>query len=245
MINLCIDQGNSSVKWGLFKDGILHEQFRTEGLDLEFLNDLLGKYDIQYCILSSVVHIQKDFSDWAKSRFRQFFILDQNTALPIANLYKTPATLGKDRLAAAVGAYSACPHRELLVIDAGTAITLDRVNESGEYLGGNISPGIEMRFKALNVFTGKLPLVDLDQIPDTLFGDDTVSALRLGVLQGIVHEVQGYINELSQGMPSLCVFLTGGSMKILEGKIKSPIFADRNLVLTGLNSILEFNVQKN
>ena len=150
--------------------------------------------------------------------------------------------LGKDRLAAAVGANYLQPGKDLLVIDAGTAITYELIDASGSYLGGNISPGMTTRFRALNLFTEKLPLVvEQEYIP--LVGTDTETAIQAGVVNGIVCEMDGYIEMLRLKYPNLLVFLTGGHSFYFERRLKNSIFADINLVLTGLNRILEYNVE--
>jgi type III pantothenate kinase len=162
--------------------------------------------------------------------------------LPIRSSYQTPETLGKDRLAAVVGAAFLQPDMDILVIDAGTAVTYDCIDASGVYHGGNIAPGVEMRLKALHTFTQKLPLVKVNANVDFL-GKDTQSAIQAGVLYGVVLEIDGYIERLMLKYPKLSVFLTGGSAVLFDNKLKSRIFADKNLVLTGLNRILQHNVK--
>jgi type III pantothenate kinase len=159
----------------------------------------------------------------------------------VVNSYETPETLGKDRLAAVVGANRLMPETDLLVIDAGTAITFDFIDAHGVYHGGNIAPGIEMRAESLHQFTGKLPRVELKG--DVLFlGKNTSEAIISGIIYGAAFEIDGYIDRLLLKYPKLCTFLTGGSSIYFDGKLKNPIFADKNLVLTGLNRILQYNV---
>jgi type III pantothenate kinase len=172
-----------------------------------------------------------------------FIILDERTPLPIKVQYQTPQTLGKDRLAAVVGASFLQPEKDILVIDAGTAITYELIEASGIYLGGNISPGMSIRFKALNHFTGKLPLVQEEKEEVPLIGFSTKTAIQAGVVKGIIYEMDGYINELRSRYPELLVFLTGGHSFYFERRLKNTIFANINLVLTGLNRILEYNVE--
>lgn len=163
---------------------------------------------------------------------------DSSTRIPIKNLYRTPRTLGADRLAAAVGAYSESNGHDALVVDMGTAINYELVAAKGEYLGGNISPGIEMRLKALHEFTAKLPKVDKDG-EKPFFGVDTETAIRCGVLDGVRHEIEGFIKELIVKYPYLVVFLTGGNTFDFDSSIKKRIFVDRYIVLKGLNRILK------
>ena len=160
--------------------------------------------------------------------------------IPIENLYETPHTLGVDRLAAVIEAHSAQPGHPKLVIDAGTCITIDFIDEHGRYKGGNISPGIDMRLDALHTYTSKLPKIEREGEILAL-GKNTETAIRSGVLRGIEHEINGYIQQFLKIYPSLLVFLTGRIEISFETKLKSVIFADSFLVLKGLNRILEYN----
>lgn len=162
------------------------------------------------------------------------------TRVPIINKYSTPLTLGSDRLAAVVGANWLQPGRDVLVIDIGTCVTFDFINSSGEYLGGNISPGPTMRLKALNHFTARLPLVERrGDTPD--FGTDTTTAIRSGVMNGIKYEIEGYIHSFLAKYPQLFVYLTGGVHLNLQFSENLSIFADDFIVPKGLNRILEYN----
>lgn len=209
---------------------------------VEVIADICKRYSPTKGIYSTVSNTDEELIAYLKSNLQHFVFLDESVALPITVRYKTPNTLGKDRLAAVVGAHSLLPERDLLVIDAGTAITYEVVEAPGIYLGGNISPGMTTRFKALNHFTKKLPLVsEPEEI--SLIGTDTVTAIQDGVVNGIVYEMDGYIEALRQKYPNLFVFLTGGHSFYFESRLKNSIFADINLVLTGLNIILEYNVE--
>ncbi len=171
-------------------------------------------------------------------------LLTHETSLPIKNGYATPQTLGKDRLAAAVGAAYLYPEQNVLVIDAGTALTYELVSASGKYLGGNIAPGITMRFKALNHFTGKLPLCEMvEDYP--MVGTDTQSAIVAGVLNGITYEVEANLEQFSLNFPNLKVILTGGDADFFAKRIKKSIFVVYDLVLIGLNRILEHHAAAN
>ncbi len=165
-------------------------------------------------------------------------VMDGNTPLPIQNLYSTPQTLGTDRISSAIGAYyeTGC-NNAVLCIDSGTALTYDIINAQGQYLGGNISPGMNMRFKSLNAFTSRLPLVGPSN-ERTDIGISTETAIRNGVMNGISYEIQGYISHFRKIYPDLKVFFTGGDAENFVDKSKNYIFADRNLVLKGLNIIL-------
>lgn len=207
---------------------------------LEHLSAFYRKYPFDRAIVATVV----DLNDEAKRQLELLPVpllkLNETTALPVENLYETPRTLGYDRMAAVVGANARFPGRDLLVIDAGTCITYEFVDAQGRYHGGNISPGLQMRFKALHQFTGRLPLVAAEgrRVP---MGKDTDTAIRAGVLKGIEYEMVGYIERMRHKYPELLVFLTGGDDISFDTNLKSIIFADKFLVLKGLNRILNYN----
>lgn len=241
-VNLIIEQGNTYSKVAIFRPDGLEASFRYKQLDRLILDELFGQYDLTQGILSSVIGIEPEIITYLKGRLRYFIVLDDKTPLPVQIGYATPSTLGHDRIAAAVGACFLQPGKDILVIDAGTAITYEVIEASGLYVGGNISPGMTTRFKSLHQFTEKLPLVaEEEEIP--LIGTDTESAIQAGVVNGIVYEMIGYIEELRLKYPNLLVFLTGGHSFYFERRLKSIIFADINLVLMGLNRILEYNVE--
>ncbi|MDR1729968.1 MAG: type III pantothenate kinase [Prevotellaceae bacterium] len=242
-MNLIIDQGNSFTKIGIFLDKELIFTDIFKQLEVENLESLFGTYPVSAVILSSVVNPEKSVIEYLRKKTKKFILLDEHTPLPIENLYKTPETLGKDRIAACVGAHFFKPNADLLVIDAGTAVTYDVVNAQNQYIGGNISPGLEMRRKALHTFTQKLPLIEMkDAVP--MLGATTEEAILAGIVNGLTYEMEGYISALSAAYPGLSVFLTGGDAFYFEKKIKSSTFASQNLLLVGLNRILNFRCQK-
>ena len=245
-MNICIDQGNSRTKVALMTDEgkmVKHLMYRSfSSSDVERLFDL---YDITDSIISSVVDIEAAVVNTLHRRSQHFVLFDHNTPVPIINQYGTPETLGQDRLAAAVGANSLCPGENLLIIDAGSAITYDFVSDKGEYKGGNIAPGIKMRFTMLHRMTKKLPLVEADEnelIP--LFGTDTRDAIAAGVIRGVAYEVKGYMRTLGEKVPHFKTFLTGGHAPYILNNVRSSrtekreIHYEKNLVLIGLNKIL-------
>jgi type III pantothenate kinase len=242
-MNLCIDQGNTNTKIGLFDNKRLVKTLHYEILNDIELNQLFNLYPIDACIYSSVVTQEAPVITDLKNKVRHFIQLSHLTAIPISNHYQTPASLGKDRLAAVIGANFLQPDRDLLIIDAGTAITYDFIDAQRNYWGGNIAPGIDMRLKSLHTFTQRLPLVEVNEKTDFL-GITTTTAIQAGVLYGIVFEIDGYIASLKIKYPQLSTFLTGGSAIYFDRKLKNTTFAESNLVLIGLNRILEYNVQK-
>ena len=213
--------------------------------DVERLFEL---YEISDSIISSVVNIEAAVVNTLHRRSRHFVLFDHNTPVPIVNGYATPETLGQDRLAAAVGAKALCPNENLLIIDAGSAITYDFVSAEGEYMGGNIAPGLKMRFTMLQRMTKKLPLVEVDEnelIP--LFGKNTRDAIAAGVIRGMAYEIKGYMRTLGEKMPHFRTFLTGGNAPFVLNNVrtspteKREIRYEKHLVLIGLNEILRFN----
>lgn len=236
-MNLIVDIGNNSAKYFLFNGEQIILHTRKSSGSYEILKEWSENFDIEGIIVSSVI----DIDNSAKAEFEalgcQVHWFNGETPTPLTIDYKTPHTLGSDRLAAAVGAWHEAPGRNLLVIDSGSAITIDLITKDGHYKGGNIAPGIKMRLRALHDYTGRLPLVEKEgELP--AIGHDTETAIRCGVIKGICHEIDGYIDDFQQKYGNLLVFLTGGDEKTLQNNIKNRIFADKYLVAKGLNRIL-------
>jgi len=197
---------------------------------------------LNQAILSSVKPVDDEILQFLSENFDLFIELDHLTELPLENLYETPETLGKDRLAAAVGANELFPNQNLLIIDAGTAITYDLVSEKNQFVGGNISPGLQMRFKALNYFTGKLPLVSYSDEFQTI-GKNTTDAIRAGVQNGILYEIAQTIELFNKNYQNLQIVMTGGDSIFFDKKLNYSIFVHFNITLIGLNRILEHNAK--
>ena len=251
-MNLCIDQGNSRTKVALVEEGRITHHFIYRSFSSADVERLCSLYPVSDSIISSVVNIEPAVVNTLHRLSRRFVLFDHQTPVPITNLYDTPETLGQDRLAAAVGAKALCPNENLLIIDAGSAITYDFVSEEGEYLGGNIAPGLKMRFTMLNRMTKKLPLVEVDEnelIP--LFGKNTRDAIAAGVIRGVAYEVKGYMRTLGEKMNHFRTFLTGGNAPYILNNVrasrteKRELQYEKNLVLIGLNEILVYNKLKN
>ena len=239
-MHLVIDIGNTSAKIAVFSQGEIKDMIRCSNQSLEGLSALCQRYPIQKGIWSSVISLDEKAQRQLQQLPFPMIEFTYQTPVPIRNLYQTPQTLGVDRLAAVIAAYTQKPNHAALVIDAGTCITYDFIDEFGQYHGGNISPGMEMRFKALHEFTSKLPKIQASgETPP--YGTSTETAIRSGVIRGIEHEISGYIQHLRKNYPSLLVFLTGGNEFSFDTNLKSGIFADGFLVLKGLNSILDYN----
>ena len=241
-MNLIIDRGNSSFKIAVFENDKLIEDFQINDLDEYFLDKITQKYFLEFGIISSVATIDQNIYDYLNKKLTSFYELNSDLSLPIKIDYKTPQSLGVDRIAAAVGALTIKKNTNLLVVDIGTAITIDFVSSEGIYKGGNISPGPYLRLNALHDYTNRLPLVEENgEIPE--FGYDTETAIRSGVMLGIVREIDSYIDEYKKNK-DVFAFLTGGYSFYFERKLKNSIFADEKLVLKGLNEILNYQQWK-
>lgn len=241
-MNLIIDIGNTLTKLALFENKDMCGYAVIEGCEPEPMFDFCEKNKgITHCILSAVKEYSEAISDFLRNNYTTIFF-DSGTRLPIINGYETPLTLGNDRIAAAVGAINVFKNCDVLSIDAGTAITYDFIDASSTYLGGGISPGIRMRFKALHTFTGKLPLIEMDE-DAPLIGSNTRHSIASGVLNGTIAEVEGIIDRYQAIYPDIKIILTGGDHNYFDKRLKVKTFAAPNLVLEGLNLILNFNIE--
>jgi len=240
-MNLVIDIGNTRTKFSVLNRGEIIITVPVDEFKPEHIDVLKREHsELNKVILCSTKNYPEALKVALQNNFQQFVELDANTPLPVENCYETKDTLGKDRIAAAVGAADLYADSNLLIIDAGTAITYDFVNEKKQYLGGNISPGIDMRFKALHQFTGKLPLVEKKE-SNQLYGTTTENAIRTGVQNGVVFEVDRTIDAFKEFYNNLKVIITGGNAEFFDNKLKNSFFVHFNLVALGLNRILEYN----
>lgn len=239
-MQLVIDIGNSKIKIAVFDGDDALEYFVQPKLVYKKFEDIFKKYpQISKCIMCSV----SDDIEALKGLLEQHLkitVFNHNTQLPITNTYATPKTLGYDRLAGAVGAYSLHKGKNVLVIDSGTCITYNFISSKGEYMGGAISPGLDMRFNALNHYTAKLPLVEFEENPP-LTGTNTKYSILSGVINGMAFEMDGFIDAYAAQYKGLQVVLTGGNAHRFEHALKNRIFVHPNLVLLGLKKILDYN----
>jgi len=243
VMNLSIDIGNSRVKLAAFKEDKCLEVLVTNKRQLlDEITYLNAKYTIKAAIISSVSGIDVLISKKIENLFKVVY-LNSNLKFPFTILYKTIDTLGVDRLALMAAAVKKYPKKNVLVIDAGTCLTYDFMTKEANYLGGAISPGILMRYKALNNQTEKLPLLTPEQ-PKNIIGDSTQQSIHSGVCTGVVNEIEGIISQYNKKYPNLTVVLTGGDTNFLSEKLKSVIFANPNFLLEGLNHILNHNLQE-
>ncbi len=234
-MNLTIDIGNTRVKAGLFKDGALTELWQGTELP-SFINFLKGM-PLEKAIICSVNNRFEKIIEYIRIK-HPTHILNKASPLPVTNKYATPETLGMDRLAAAVGAKQTYPNEHNLVVDLGTCITYDFITEHGEYLGGGISPGMLLRFRAMHELTNALPSVELGSAPNFI-GNSTQSCMQSGVYFGIKHELEGNIREYREKFGQINVIFCGGDANFFESSLKATIFVNQHLTLIGLNKILE------
>lgn len=239
-MNLVVDIGNTLLKYAIFDKKKIVKQDVLLSTDLfpseRFFSENKG---IDRAIISYVRIVPEFFLSDVRS-FCKLHVLGTKTLLPFKNLYKTPETLGNDRVAALAAACSLYPGKDILIIDAGSCITIDFLNAKNEYSGGTISPGLNMKLNALHTFTGKLPLVNL-RMPENDLGCDTETSILTGVINGSVAEIDNSIEKHKEKYPELMVLLCGGDAAFLAKRLKSSIFAVPNLVLIGLNELLEYN----
>ena len=244
-MNLVLDLGNSYGKIAVCDHNRVIEAATYEKITSREISYFHIRYSgLKGAIISSVVNYSREIIDYLSNLYATCIELNHSTPIPLINKYLTPDTLGYDRIAAAVGAYTICPGKNVLVIDAGTAITYDIVTSKGEFLGGNISQGVEIRFKSLNKYTNGLPHMERPEEVPPLVGSTTREAIQSGIVNGLLFEMDGFIGALTKNYPKLHVVLTGGDAKYFVGKLKNSIFVDPNLNLIGLNRILEHNAER-
>ena len=240
-MNLVIDLGNTQTKIGIFFGNELINKFIFDKNAVSEIKKLLTEFpEIKHSIVSSVINHNKDIINLLQSK-THCLSFDNNTRLFFKTLYKTPETLGKDRIAAVAGAIALYPQKPLLIIDAGTCIKYNFITKDAEFIGGAISPGIEMRFKALSFFTDKLPHLQFQEDFNETIGTSTKTSIISGVQQGALFEVEGYINTFKSQNKDGIVLVTGGNLSFLVDGLKNSIFAAPNLILSGLNEILLFH----
>jgi len=238
---LIIDVGNTRVKVAVFEIDTVKEIFVFEKKNIiTELEKIISKFSISNSIISSVANLTEEEKQKIAELLNPVF-LDSNTKVPFKNLYKTPKTLGVDRIALASAAIKKYPNQNVLILDAGTCITYEFITDEGNYLGGAISPGIAMRYKALHTFTSKLPLLKANEL-ENFIGTDTESSIHSGVINGVCNEIDGIIAQYQKKYPDLTVVLTGGDTYFLSKQLKSVIFAHPNFVLEGLHTILIHNL---
>jgi type III pantothenate kinase len=234
MKNICIDLGNTFSKIGYFQNNQIIEYFPKINQD-NLLNHC-QQLDFEQIMVCSVTKSEQEIS-------AELGLLNPATMLPIQKNYDTPQTLGADRLAAAVGASQIFPNENCLIIDMGTCIKYDYLEKGNIFQGGIISPGLKMRFKAMHHFTKKLPLIEEIAPWPNLIGKNTVEALKSGVLNGLLAEINGIIERYEAELTKFKIILCGGDAQLFESRLKNPTFVVPELVPLGLNKILLYNIE--
>jgi type III pantothenate kinase len=236
---LCFDFGNTRIKAALFVDSALRELIiLQDGSHME-INSLIEKFQPQKSILSSVINHDVQIESLLSSKTK-FHKLNHLTKLPFTTTVGKPDTIGADRLALSAAAVYFYPEKNNLVIGLGTCITYNFINKNHQFMGGAISPGMEMRLKSLNHYTAKLPLITADwNVP--LIGYDTNTNILSGVVIGIAKEIDGFVDAYEERFGNFNVLLTGGDIGILASHLKKKIFADPELIFKGLYAISEVN----
>jgi type III pantothenate kinase len=250
---LAVDIGNTRIKVAVFEGNTLLEQFHFSNMELQKeLHFILNKYkNVTEIVVASVGAILKEAFLEFESRVKIHFITS-NSPLPFKNKYSTPSTLGIDRMVLASGAVLKYPNQNRLVIDAGTCITYDFIDEKDNYLGGAISPGIRLRFESLHNYTAKLPLVALESIEEQnstsnaipFIGNSTLDAINSGVINGVINEIEGFISQYEAVYPKFIIILTGGDTEFLAKRLKNTIFANSNFLLESLNQTFQHKIKK-
>lgn len=242
MKNLIVDIGNTNTKFGIFEDNNLLEVKYNLALNETVISEWISCNKIEKAIISDVSGKGKAWVELL-SKFIEVIKFGTQIKAGLTSNYQTQSTLGEDRWSKMIAVSRLNLNGDSLVVDAGTCITIDFLKKGNEYEGGSISPGIEMRFKALHQFTGKLPLIEEIEveIPE---GKNTIDAIKAGVLGGVCYEIEGNINYYKTKYPDLKIFLTGGNSSLLWSRLKSSIFAPQIileplLVLKGLNEVIK------
>ena len=238
-MNIAIDIGNTRSKMGIFNND------RIEDIvigDFDFIFNSIKKLSFTSGIFSNVGN--PIYTTNLMSFSSKLLAVNHQLKYPIEIKYSFFDSLGLDRIANVMGSYSLFPNKENLIIDIGTCITYDFINHQNQYLGGSISPGISLRYKALHKFTKNLPEIKFDSKEKYLIGDSTSSCIESGVINGVIQEIRGIINNYQNLYPKINVILTGGDTAFVKSIVsikKNSIFAQENLTLIGLNSLLNYN----
>lgn len=240
-MNLIIDIGNTKIKAAVFEQDTLKskEVINYDNWQQSIESILKKNATIQNIVVSSVSKIGKEAFSFLNTNYKLFFI-SREMNFPFFNQYETPNTLGIDRMILATGAVLRFPKTNRLVIDAGTCITYDCIDENDNYLGGAISPGIRLRYEALNNYTAKLPLLTKEE-PHSSIGNSTHQSIHSGVINGLTFEIEGFINSYSETNKNFIIILTGGDADFLAKRLKNTIFANSNFLLESLNQTFQYN----
>ena len=240
-MHLIIDVGNTRIKAAVFEQNTLVELFVfTKDVFLTEINFILNKFPkIKKLVVASVGNVEKETFLSLRNKAKIHFITHESK-FPFTNLYSTPTTLGIDRMVLASGAVIQYPNQNRLVIDMGTCITYDFIDENDNYLGGAISPGLRLRYESLHQYTAKLPLLTKNY-PETFIGNSTQESIHSGVINGVASEIDGFIELYKTQYAKFIIILTGGDAEFLAIRLKNTIFANSNFLLESLNQTFQYN----
>ena len=238
-MNLTLDIGNTQSKLAVFNNSLVVVKIFDSEFIIDEIDDFLLLYpSIKNLIVCSVTDITLNLE---KYNFNNVHFVSSSSNIPFENLYLSKDSLGNDRIALVSSASISYPGKNVLIIDAGSCITYDFINDKNQYLGGAISPGLNMRYKSLNEFTSKLPLVSFES-SDKLIANQTIDSINVGVANGVVFEIEGFVRQYLSEYDNLTVILTGGNSDFLSNQLKISIFANQNFLLEGLNNLIKLNI---
>ena len=240
---LAVDVGNTRVKVAVFENDTIFESFVFETISFKKkIKKIIKNNDlITHLVVASVGLIDKSVFFGLENSVKVHFVSHQDL-FPFENKYQTPHTLGIDRMVLAAGAVLQYPNQNRLVIDAGTCVTYDFINQKNHYLGGAITPGLAMRYKALNQYTSKLPLLE-NEVPAFFIGDSTGQSIHSGVVNGLTFEIDGFIDQYKSLNSNFIIILTGGDAVFLAKRLKNTIFANSNFLLESLNQTFQYKIK--
>jgi type III pantothenate kinase len=240
---LAVDVGNTRIKAAVFEDAIILEHFVFSKMELEKkIKNILKKHEkLTHFVVSTVSDVEKQAFSPFEKLIKVHFVSNKDS-FPFTNSYKTPQTLGIDRLVNAAGATLQFPNQNRLVIDAGTCVTYDFIDEYDNYLGGAISAGLQLRYAALHNFTAKLPLLEVSN-PEHFVGNSTSESIHSGVVNGLVYEIDGFIEDYKALHSKFIIILTGGDTVFLAKRLKNTIFANSNFLLESLNQLFQYKIK--
>ena len=240
---LTVDVGNTRIKGAVFEGNTALESFVFTSHEVPVVvKNILAKYaKITHLVVASVGKVEREAFLVFQEEVKLHFVSHQDV-FPFINKYETPLTLGIDRMVLAAGATLQYPNQNRLVIDAGTCITYDFIDVDNNYLGGAISPGLRLRYEVLHNFTSKLPLLPLES-PLGLIGKTTSQSIHSGVVNGLVNEIDGFIDEYRQLGSNFIIILTGGDTEFLAKRLKNTIFANSNFLLESLNQTFQYKIK--
>jgi type III pantothenate kinase len=240
---LAVDVGNTRIKAAVFEGDIRVDDFVFFKNELQKnIQNILKKYErVADLVVSSVGDVEKQAFLQFENDLKVHFISHKDP-FPFVNCYATPKTLGIDRMVLAAGATLQFPNQNRLVIDAGTCVTFDFIDENNNYLGGAIAPGLRLRYESLHNYTAKLPLLTLEN-PKDLIGKSTSESIHSGVANGLVYEIDGFIDEYSARYSNFIIILTGGDTDFLAKRLKNTIFANSNFLLESLSQTFQYKIK--